>query len=97
MSKFEDSVARLAASLAEIKAAQKHTIVIDRTTKKSAAGPSTITVTKHAPRPVVASTQKKTATTARDGYVPVVVAEKKAKKNSKLNKLLKGKTFDLSK
>jgi hypothetical protein len=95
--KFDASISRLAASLAEAKAAQRHIVVIDKVSRKSVAGPKTKTVTKPAQeKPAEAPTKMVTATTARDTYKPAEVVVKKAAKKSKLSKLLRGKTFDCS-
>ena len=100
--KFDASISRLAAGLAEAKAAQRHIVVIDKVSRKSVAGPTTKTVIKHAQGKPVETPSKpaeaptKMATTARDMYKPSEVVVKKAAKKSKLGKLLRGKTFDCS-
>jgi hypothetical protein len=103
MANIDNSIARFSASMAEINATKKHTVVIDMPARKAVAGKTTKMFIKKAPvapktQPPAPKTQApapKATTTARQ---PIVMAAKKtAAKKSKLSKLMSNKTvFDLS-
>ncbi|ABT15498.1 hypothetical protein FR483_n213R [Paramecium bursaria Chlorella virus FR483] len=100
MANIESSVARFSASLAEIKAAQRHTVVIDLPVHKAVAGKTTKVFIKKAPVAEVpkpaSKTSKNTETTERKEYV--MPAKKTVKKTSKLGKLVSGKkVYDFTK
>ena len=108
MANIDNSIARFSASMAEINAAKKHTVVIDMPARKAVAGKTTKVFIKKAPvapktqAPAAPKTQApaapKTTTTAQNERQPIVMAAKKtAAKKSKLSKLMSNKTvFDLS-
>jgi hypothetical protein len=96
MATIAESTARFAASLAAIEASKKKIVVIDRSTKKSVAGPVTKTITKAATTERRAP-QKTTAASAGSERKSIVTSERAVKKTSKIGKLLKGKKYDFSK
>jgi len=103
MANIDNSIARFSASMAEINATKKHTVMIDMPARKAVAGKTTKVFIKkapvapktQAPAPKTQAPAPKAITTARQ---PIVMAAKKtAAKKSKLSKLMSNKTvFDLS-
>ena len=103
MANIDNSIARFSASMAEINAAKRHTVVIDLPDRKAVAGKTTKVVIKKAPAETAQAPKPKPApktinTTETTERKPVVMAEKKTAKKSKLGKLVGGRAvFDFSK
>jgi len=103
MANIDNSIARFSASMAEINATKKHTVMIDMPARKAVAGKTTKVFIKKAPvapktQPPTPKTQAPTPTATTTARQPMVMAAKKtAAKKSKLSKLMSNKTvFDLS-
>jgi len=103
MANIDNSIARFSASMAEINATKKHTVMIDMPARKAVAGKTTKVFIKKAPvapktQPPAPKTQAPTPTATTTARQPIVMAAKKtAAKKSKLGKLMSNKTvFDLS-
>ena len=99
MANIDNSIARFSASMTEINAAKRHTVVIDLPVRKAVAGKTTKVVIKKAPTETTQAPKPKpaqnTETTERKEYV--MPAKKTVKKTSKLGKLVSGKKiFDFS-
>ena len=100
MANIDNSIARFSASMTEINAAKRHTVVIDLPVRKAVAGKTTKVVIKKAPAETTQAPKPKPApkpaqTTERKEYV--MPAKKTVKKTSKLGKLVSGKkVFDFS-
>ena len=106
MANIDNSIARFSASMAEINAAKKHTIIIDLPpARKAVAGKTTKVFIKKAPvapktqAPVAPKTAPKAATTVQNERQSIVMTTKKiVAKKSKLGKLLSSNktVFDFS-
>lgn len=102
MANIDNSIARFSASMAEIKAAQRHTVLIDLP-KKAVAGKTTKMVIKNTPAETTQEPKPKSATKSvqnteveRTAYV--ISSKKTVAKKSKLGKLVSSKkVFDFSK
>lgn len=101
MANIDNSIARFSASMAEIKAAQRHTVLIDLP-KKAVAGKTTKMVIKNTPAETTQAPKPKSATKSvqnteveRTAYV--ISSKKTVAKKSKLGKLVSSKkVFDFS-
>lgn len=101
MANIDNSIARFSASMAEINAAKRHTVVIDLP-KKAVAGKTTKVVIKktpaettQAPKPKSAPKPAQNTEVERTAYV--ISSKKTVAKKSKLGKLVSGKkVFDFS-
>jgi hypothetical protein len=104
MTSLENSVARMAASLAAIDAAKKRVVVMDTIVNpkkmKTTVPIKKIIIKTAAPKPAEPQTIEPQATTPktmeRNPIVVPAAPKPKAKKTSNLSKLIKGKRFDFS-
>jgi hypothetical protein len=112
MANIDNSIARFSASMAEINATKKHTVMIDMPARKAVAGKTTKVFIKKAPvapktqtpapapktQALAPKTQAPAPKATTTARQPIVMAAKKtAAKKSKLSKLMSNKTvFDLS-
>jgi hypothetical protein len=106
MTSLENSVARMAASLAAIDAAKKRVVVMDTIVNpkkmKTTAPIKKIIIKTAAPKPAEAPTETKpikpiaTTPKAVERIAIVAPGAPKPKKTSNLSKLIKGKRFDFS-
>ena len=102
MTSFESSVARFSASLAAIDAAKTRVVTLDAISKPKQVGSvgETKKIVIRPSEPVAKPVAKPAAKPASERVMrnPIIMPETKpkAKKTSKLSKLVKGKKFDFS-